>query len=319
MNDGSSLIPQSTNDTSTLSEVLPKTCYFSYVFKHDLKDVLYLLRDWIKTSEIIANRIDYDMSDFLITKGNNTWEKGSEFSFSWKKSVRFHKRVLEYEERENYAKIVLFVYKMESSFFDFYLYVHFNRDYTGKYTTLSLKRENMQFVSDEEKLNADRFKAMKVIDDYLKNKQNLKEQNEVVFVDSTLDHIWTYVSDLRKLAKTVPLICDDVVCDDPVVIEGTELILEWKQQNVDEKLQFVKLKVNRITTNNTFCKIEYETIVSNPTVPKQLIIWKVAKADGDFVKIKFSHKYSENIEYENIKAISVMKKKILKQLKQKLE
>lgn len=317
MYEGNSTNPQSTNDISTVSVAQPRVCYFSYVFKHDFKEVLYLVRDWVKSSEIIEKSMTYDMSDFIITKGNNTWEKGSEFSFHWKKSVRFHKKVLDYEEKENYARIVWFVYKMESSFFDFYLYAHFNRDYTGKYTTVSLKRENMQFVSDEEKLNMDRFKAFSIIDENLKNQKNLKEQIEVIFIDNNLEKAWSYISDLRKLTQLVPSICDDITCDGSEIIEGSELNLSWKQQNVDEKLQFVKLKVNKIITNNMFCQIEYETIESNPTVPKQQIIWRVEKADGDFLKIKFIHKYSENID--NIKSISVMKKKILKDLKQKLE
>lgn len=314
-----SSITMDTSSGSLANRYSHKASYFSYVFKHDFKEVLYLVRDIIKSTEIINESNLGDMSDFIITKGENTWEKGNEFSFLLKSGIRFFKKVLDYEETENYAKIVWFIYKTEPATFDFYLSAYFNRDYTGKYTTFVFKLEYNRPMVDGEKINASRFQTFSLLDEYLTNKNTLKEQNEIIYIDTSLEKAWSVISNLSLLAKMVPLICDEISCNEQDICEGTEFNMSWKQQTGTEKVNFVKLKVKRIHITSNSSQIEYDIIESVPIVPKQIVIWQVEKAEGQFVRIKFSHKYSENVQNDSIKMISEMKKKILKELKIKLE
>jgi hypothetical protein len=191
--------------------------------------------------------------------------------------------------------------------------LYFYKNFVGNYTSYVIKWNFPTDAQiDTQKINEERYNECVWIDKELNNKNLINTQMEKTYINVSLDKIWSYVHNLGKLQKIVSLIGSNVECDEEITL-GSFLKLEL------DEASYVKLKVVALMTNLNVCYIEYECIESNPPTPKQLITWKIEKAEGDFCMVSFIHKFFEKLPQNIIDKISGLKKKILSELKQKLD
>jgi len=304
------------SNTSNLSSLLDSnlnTSYFNYIFKHDFKDVLETIRDFRRSASILNKLESNFITDIIHTKGSETWEKDAEYSYLLNRSLRIYVRVADYEETENYARLVWHNYNTDPFLFVSIITLYFYKNFVGNYTSYVIK---WNFPSetqiDTQKINEERYNECVWIDKELSKENLVNTQLEKTYINASLEKIWGYVQNLGKLQKIVPLISNSVECGEEITI-GSIIKLELDESS------FVKLKVVDLSTNLNFCQIEYECVESNPPTPKQLIMWKVEKAEGNFCSVSFTHRFVENLAQHIIEKISGLKKTILLELKQKLD
>jgi hypothetical protein len=297
---------------------------FVYIYKHNFKDVLNLLRDFNTCSKIVSNSstLKNIISEYTLIKGNQNWEEGSEFNYVYRGLIRAYKRVICYEQKENFAKIKYLIYKTEPATFNFYVTVHFYKSFNDEYTTFVKQWEHYLNVNESQaaqgSLNEERYQIFSILDKHLENTKLAGNVNlELTYIESNFDKVWRVINNLKVLQSMVPSICDEVICEKELIEKNSELKLIWKLPQSEEN--YVKLKVVKIINYSSFCEIEYESSDGQPQVPKQNIIWRVEKTNENFCLIKFSHFYNEKVSKTCLKMISKLKKTILKELRVKLE
>ena len=84
-----------------------------YTYNFDIKyDVVKpVIKDFQMMSQLIKFIKNYQMDDLIFITGNSTCSKDSIFYFNYRKIIDFYSLVLDFQESENFLKIVYYVYK----------------------------------------------------------------------------------------------------------------------------------------------------------------------------------------------------------------
>ena len=84
-----------------------------YTYNFDIKyDVVKpVIKDFQMMSQLIKFIKNYQMNDLIFITGNSTCSKDSIFYFNYRKIIDFYSLVLDFQESENFLKIVYYVYK----------------------------------------------------------------------------------------------------------------------------------------------------------------------------------------------------------------
>ena len=86
---------------------------YIYTYNFDIKyEVLNpIIKDFQMISQLIKLIKDYQFSDLIFITGNSTSSIDSRFYFNYRKIIDFYSRVLDFQESENFLKIIYYVYK----------------------------------------------------------------------------------------------------------------------------------------------------------------------------------------------------------------
>jgi hypothetical protein len=89
--------------------IILKNQKLNKISKLDIDTVWNLLRDFKQIFEVFKEF----RREAIFTRGNNSFEIGSEFHFTWKNLLTLYFRTIEIEDKTNYKKIIMRVYKSE--------------------------------------------------------------------------------------------------------------------------------------------------------------------------------------------------------------
>ncbi len=289
---------------------------FTYIFRHDIMKVVYLVRNWQLTQEIIR-KSNMDIEKLEMLKGKTTWEIGSEFCVETKVQKCFFRTIDYIEDQEN-SKIQWFVYKTEPLNVEYMLTCNFFRDVTNTYTTLILTWDYMTDVPEEFnacKSNQERQVIFTLFDEYLNQENKLQKHKVSLEIKTSFENAKNILSDLKLLQKKVPILCSEVKYEGGIE-KGKEVVFITQQENLKSK---AVLKVKTIKEDEKKFRILYEIVKSEPPVPRQEIEWKLTN-EGEFnCKVRLNHYYFGFVKDEVLKASKANKKKILSYLKFYLE
>ena len=101
-------------EKSNLEKAPPKPeKNYIYTYNFDIKYELIksIMKDFQKMSQLIKFIKDYQISDLIFITGESTCSIDSRFYFNYRKIIDFYSRVLDFQESDNFLKIIYYVYK----------------------------------------------------------------------------------------------------------------------------------------------------------------------------------------------------------------
>ena len=86
---------------------------YIYTYNFDIKYevIKSIIKDFQKMSQLIKFIKDYQISDLIFITGDSTCSIDSRFCFNYRKIIDFYSRVLDFQESDNFSKIIYYVYK----------------------------------------------------------------------------------------------------------------------------------------------------------------------------------------------------------------
>ena len=100
---------KSNEDIETLN--LEKKYIYSYNFDIKYEAIKTIIKDFQLMSQLIKFIKDNQISDLIFITGDSTCSKDSRFYFNYRKIIDFYSLVLEFQENDNFLKIIYYVYK----------------------------------------------------------------------------------------------------------------------------------------------------------------------------------------------------------------
>lgn len=296
-----------------------KNLTFTYVFKHEFKIVWDVMKDFAKTNRMCELVIKGWSSPPVFQKMSHSYELGSEFYFVFKNFIKLNLKNVEVEEFEDFAKIR---YEVQPDFNVIpnyeYTYTLYG-DLTGSYCTLVLEINYEKILyktkKEKEEANLELFIILKNIEKCIEEEKVMKMQIEQIQINKSFQTVWDMILNFKDFRRINPLICDEVEYEGEKLGEGMEVIFKWTRKYKSS----VKLQVKQIRKAFDFCILIFESLESCPPVPRQKIEWRLEKKECDMCNVKLTHNYNEIIKKESLKYTSKVKKKILQNLKRKVE
>ena len=88
-----------------------KNYIYTYSFDIKYEVIKSIIKDFQKMSQLIKFIKDYQISDLIFITGDSTCSIDSRFYFNYRKIIDFYSRVLDFQENDNFLKIIYYVYK----------------------------------------------------------------------------------------------------------------------------------------------------------------------------------------------------------------
>ena len=88
-----------------------KNYIYTYNFDIKYEVIKSIIKDFQKMSQLIKFIKDYQISDLIFIIGESTCSIDSRFYFNYRKIIDFYSRVLDFQESDNFLKIIYYVYK----------------------------------------------------------------------------------------------------------------------------------------------------------------------------------------------------------------
>jgi len=88
-----------------------KNYIYTYNFDIKYEVIKSIIKDFQKMSQLIKFIKDYQISDLIFITGESTCSIDSRFYFNYRKIIDFYSRVLDFQESDNFLKIIYYVYK----------------------------------------------------------------------------------------------------------------------------------------------------------------------------------------------------------------
>jgi hypothetical protein len=86
---------------------------YIYIYNFDIKYEIMnsIIKDIQKVSQLIKFIKDCQINDIIFINGNSTCSIGSRFFFNYRRIIDFYTKVINFQETDNYMKIIYYVYK----------------------------------------------------------------------------------------------------------------------------------------------------------------------------------------------------------------
>ena len=88
-----------------------KNYIYTYNFDIKYEVIKSIIKDFQKMSQLIKFIKDYQISDLIFIIGDSSCSIDSRFYFNYRKIIDFYSRVLDFQESDNFLKIIYYVYK----------------------------------------------------------------------------------------------------------------------------------------------------------------------------------------------------------------
>ena len=88
-----------------------KNYIYTYNFDIKYEVIKSIIKDFQKMALLIKFIKDYQISDLIFIIGESTCSIDSRFYFNYRKIIDFYSRVLDFQESDNFLKIIYYVYK----------------------------------------------------------------------------------------------------------------------------------------------------------------------------------------------------------------
>ena len=88
-----------------------KNHIYTYNFDIKYEVIKSIIKDFQKMSQLIKFIKDYQISDLIFITGDSSCSIDSRFYFNYRKIIDFYSRVLDFQESDNFLKIIYYVYK----------------------------------------------------------------------------------------------------------------------------------------------------------------------------------------------------------------
>ena len=88
-----------------------KNYIYTYNFDIKYEVIKSIIKDFQKMSQLIKFIKDYQISDLIFITGDSSCSIDSRFYFNYREIIDFYSRVLDFQESDNFLKIIYYVYK----------------------------------------------------------------------------------------------------------------------------------------------------------------------------------------------------------------
>ena len=105
------LFEEEKSNTEKDSPKPEKNYIYTYNFDIKYEVIKSIIKDFQKMSQLIKFIKDYQISDLIFITGDSTCSIDSRFYFIYRKIIDFYSRVLDFQESDNFLKIIYYVYK----------------------------------------------------------------------------------------------------------------------------------------------------------------------------------------------------------------
>ena len=105
------LFEEEKSNTEKDSPKPEKNYIYTYNFDIKYEVIKSIIKDFQKMSQLIKFIKDYQISDLIFIIGESTCSIDSRFYFNYRKIIDFYSRVLDFQESDNFLKIIYYVYK----------------------------------------------------------------------------------------------------------------------------------------------------------------------------------------------------------------
>jgi len=171
-------------------------------------------------------------------------------------------------------------------------------------------------IEQKQNTDAERKKMLKNLDVYLDKDVSDLFQYESIIINRSISKVWQSVTNWELLKELVPFIADEIEYKGCHSNINTELTLKWIKKNAICNLKVTE--INRSENDQTWC-YTMNCYNGTPKPPLQNIKFCLFKLDQDSVFLEFQHNFFEPIKYDVLKTISLDKRRILLELRNKLE
>lgn len=288
-----------------------KSQKLSHRFEYDIDRVWNFIKNVKRTQEAFSDV----RSEPEFTKGSESYEVGSEYSFVWRNYLRLNFIVLgiidEKDFKQQHLKIEVDITNVRYDFiYNFYRLTSDNSTlmkwewiFEGE-KGIKLTPKHIDAVMADRKFMIERF------DKYLKESAVDLIQTESDLIPCEFKYLWKIITNWSIFKKIVPDICDECSYNDDPLKVGT--ILTIKKDNYICMLRVTKSEMNKEKGEADYRLI---SIDSKPKQPQQEICFKITEINEINCLLIFKHVYHESIKADQLRMGSKMKKKILKKLR----
>ena len=157
---------------------------------------------------------------------------------------------------------------------------------------------------------------LKQLDIYLEKDIKDLFQYESILIKSSLEKLWRVVSNWVEFRKLVPFIADEVIYSGDPLVKGTNIVLKWFKKNAECIMNVIEANMD---DQKNFGTYSIMCVGGNPKPPLQHVFFIFTKINEETVFLEFKHSFLEPVKYEVLNSISQDKKKILSELRKKIE
>ena len=164
----------------------------------------------------------------------------------------------------------------------------------------------LKFVSELKKMNIFRVEA---IDEHLKNNVRNLEQNESIMVNTPIDKLWNFITQMKNIQLFVNM------PNFEIVNEGNNILKLVDKSNNN----FIRLieREKKVEDSNYILYLEsFDSLISMPLQSMQI---QLIKVNENKTLIIYKHIMLDYIPYNALKSNSGNKQKILKKIKKLME
>jgi hypothetical protein len=296
----------------------PKSTIDSYVFKHHINRVWDIIKDAYVMQSIFEDTMI--CQNVTILKGNNTYDVGNIFTLLWRSILQVTYEVESVSIEDDFRQIRLKCIKTVPFDMRFtYIYSLYTTT-IDNYTLMIMEilHEQVYFSTvDQKKMGElERKEVLTVIDNYLNQSVKDLYQVESVIIKTNINRLWSIITNWVEFRKLVPVIADRVVYLGDPLKKDSKLLLKWTNKNIECYLKVEEVRNEGLNEDWVYSMQCYDGI---PKPPIQNLIFTLNSVCEEIVFLEFKHVFHEPIKYDIMKNISQDKKKILQELRNKLE
>jgi hypothetical protein len=290
----------------------------TYIFPENINRVYFFLRNISLLTTIDPSLL----SHVTITKGSNTWTEGSEFTSNWVGVSNIKAKCIS-ESNDIHSKRIQWYYSLE-------IQIEFIKtislyDITSTSSTLCVLDLQMIAIDQDEyvpptttsETYSKLYKNLFIkIDKYMKATPIHLSSFESCVINSNIDYLWEFVTDLNKVTKVSKMIADNFEYNNDRFREGT--FIKGLTDN-NNKTIFLRVKTVCNECKST-CKVySFETFGTCKKMVKQEIEIYLRKVNDNACHISFLHLFKDVVPRDLIEKFSKDKLVFLQQLKMECE
>ena len=284
----------------------------TYVFNENIERVWIFLRDVSLIEKINPNLI----TQFKLTKGNNSWEIGNKFSSYWIGVSQIDSECI-FSKIHTNLKVIIWKYNLKINLF-FYkcLFLYKITEDDSTLASISIKTlleeteytPNYDVVDGYKKLFHD---LLSLYAKYMKLSNVSVINYESTIIKKNIKFVWDFCTNLNNITPIWDLLKGKFEYHGDLYKKGTFI----RGNNSEGKTLFLQVNDVQMNEDDNYWSYSIETFGTAAHLRKQEIKLGIIKIDENNSQVSFTHTFHENVSREIVIKRSNNNKIFLQKLK----
>ena len=224
---------------------------YIYIYNFDIKYEIMnsIIKDIQMASQLIKFIKDYQINDIIFINGNSTCSIGSRFFFNYRRIIDFYTKVINFQETDNYLKIIYYVYKTKPICKNFGIILSlFKNEKKAKLEIEIIPSKDMIISEKYLKIIYNEFDYNFL---YLSLALKLKKEKLIYFNSAIINNEFFVLSQIIQNIKLIEYVINRKIIN----ITNSDKADNYIHLNEEYKVNLTKQKEEDITKNDIKFKI----------------------------------------------------------------